>query len=81
MGEAISLIVGSIFTLAVAHVYYRGRNADLTARFDSLQRQFDGLQPVVQQAVDRGLVTAERTPTGEIKALGPPSPPTGFSLS
>jgi hypothetical protein len=53
----------------------------LTARFDSLQRQFDGLQPVVQQAVDRGLVTAERTPTGEIKALGPPSPPTGFSLS
>lgn len=81
MGGAIGLIVGSVITLAVAHVYFLRGNADLTARFDSLQRRFDGLQQVVQQAVDWGLVTAERTPTGEINALGPPSPPTGFSLS
>jgi hypothetical protein len=77
MTEAIGVIVGVLGGWAIVHLYYRQGKAD----FDALQGRFDGLQQVVQQAVDRGLVTAERTPTGEIKALGPPSPPTGFSLS
>jgi len=77
MTEAIGVIVGVLGGWAIAHLYYRQGKAD----FDALQRRFHGLQQVVQQAVDRGLVTAERTPTGEIKALGPPSPPTGFSFS
>jgi hypothetical protein len=81
MSEAISLIVGGAIALAIAHVYYRRGNADLVARFDALQRRFDGLQQAVQQAIDRGVVTAERTPTGEIRALGPPSAPTSLTLS
>ena len=53
----------------------------LKADFDALQRRFDGLQQVAQQAIDTGLVTADRASAGETKRLGPPSPPTGFSLS
>lgn len=71
------VLVGSVVGWAIARFYYRRGKADL----DALQRWFDGLQQVVKQAIDRGLVTAERTPAGKMKALGPPSRPTGFSLS
>jgi hypothetical protein len=81
MTEAISLIVGGVIAWAIIHAYYRRRNAELAAQFNALQQGFDGLQQVVQQAIDRGIVTAERTPAGEIKALAPPSAPTSFTLS
>jgi hypothetical protein len=81
MKEAISLIVGGVIAWAITHVYYRQGKRDLLARFEALQQRFDGLQQVVQQAIDQGVVQAERTPAGEIRALGPPSAPTGFSLS
>jgi hypothetical protein len=74
MTEAIGVIVGVLGGSAIAHLYYRQGQAD----FDALQRRFDGLQQVVQQAVDRGLVTADRTPAGEINWLGPPSSPDRF---
>lgn len=76
MTESIGVIVGVLGGWAIARLYYRQGKAD----FDALQRRFGGLQQVVQQAVDRGLVTADRMPAGEIKWLGTPCPPTGFSL-
>ena len=81
MTEAIGVIVGSIVGWAIAHLYYRQSKADQLARFDALQQRFDGLQQAVQHAIDRGVVTAERTPAGEIKALAPPSAPTSLTLS
>jgi hypothetical protein len=77
MRDVIALLLGWLGGVATAHIYYQRGKADLGA----LQARFDALQAVVQRAIDQGLVSAERTASGDVRSLARPSAPTKFSLS
>ena len=77
MSHVIDLAVGALIGWCIAHFYYRRSKAD----FGALQSKFDALQSAVQRAIDQGIVSADRTATGQISGLKRPSAPTDFRIS